>query len=222
MTFRRIAGLTCWLAATQLIATSVHAADPPGPDKPDAPPATPTPPPPPATATPWTAPPAVLEAAPAVAPRPPAAGPLVHLNSNAAELELQLHTQDGWDTACVAPCDQRVSRAGLYRVNGPGIRPSQPFNVPSNGNLRLDVTPGSGPRYWTGMGLTLGGLGTVAYGLLIYSAASSTSSCSSQDSFCEANNGLRDVGTGFAVVGGIVALIGAFLWAGNSTEVQMR
>jgi hypothetical protein len=137
-------------------------------------------------------------------------------------MELQLHTRDGWDTACAAPCNQAVNRSGLYRVNGPGMRPSQAFNLPSSGNLRLDVTPGSAPRYWTGMGLTLGGLGTVLYGLLVISAANSVNSCSSQSSFCDSDNGLKDVGTFFAVGGGIVALIGAFLWAGNSTQVQMR
>jgi hypothetical protein len=113
---------------------------------------------------------------------------------------------------------------GAYRVNGPGLRPSQAFNVPRTGSLHLDVTPGSAPRYWAGLGMTLGGLGTMGYGLLWYSLASSTSSsCSQYDTYCtDPANGLRGLGTGFLVVGGIVTLIGAVLWLQNNTLVDMR
>jgi hypothetical protein len=211
MSFRGIAWLTGWLAVTQLIATSVHAADTAVPGKPDAPPGATQLPPPAAQpeADPWLS-------------RGPT-GPVVHLDAHNFPMELQLHTVDGWEPTCVAPCDQRVNRAGTYRVNGPGLRPSQPFSVPPGGTLHLEVTPGSAPRYWTGMGLTLGGLGTVAYGLVWYGLISSVStSCSSQDSFCDTSNGVRDVGVGIMVVGGVVAVIGALLWSGNSTQVEMH
>src|SRR6185295_15500559 len=85
-------------------------------------------PPPPPVAPPVAVPPVVLES-PVLPAR--AAGPVVHLNAaDGREMELQFNTRDGWDTACVAPCNLPVNRAALYRVNGPGMRPSQPFNVP--------------------------------------------------------------------------------------------
>jgi len=222
MTLGRIAWLTGWLATAQLIATSVHAADTQAPDsKPSAPPAAAEPPPPAAqpAPSPWEVPPPYP--APAVRPRP--AGPMVHLKSPNAETELQLRTADGWDTACVAPCNQPINPVGAYRVNGPGLRPSESFTVPPSGNLRLDVTPGSAPRYWAGMAMTFGGLGTMGYGLVWYSLASSTTSCSQYDTYCsDPSSAFRGLGTGFIIVGGVVSLIGLLLWLQNGTHVEMH
>jgi hypothetical protein len=221
MTLGRIAWLTGWLATAQLIATSVHAADTKAPDRPTAPPQA-AEPPPPGAAQPVPSPGAVPPPPPALAPFP--AGPVVYLKSSNAVTELQLRTVDGWDTVCVAPCNQRLDPMGAYRVNGPGLRPSQAFNVPPSGSLHLDVSPGSAPSYWAGLGMTLGGLGTMGYGLLLYGVASSTStSCSGYDNYCtDPGNTVRGLGTGILVVGGIVTLIGALLWLQNSTQVEMR
>jgi hypothetical protein len=220
MTLGRIAWLTGWLATTQLIATSVHAADTQVPNTTSAPPGMAEPPP---AATqpvpdPWTVSPS------ASGSRTFPAGPVVHIRSPKVETELQVRTQDGWDTACVAPCNQVLIPEGAYRVNGPGLRPSQPFIVPPTGRLSLDVNPGSAPRYWAGLGMTLGGLGTMGYGLLWYGLASSASnSCSPNDSYCnDPSNGLRSLGNGFLLVGGVVTVVGLFLWLQNSTQVEMH
>jgi hypothetical protein len=219
MTLGRIAWLTACLATSQLIATSAHAADMQAPETPAAtpemaqPPPVATPPTPPA----WDVPPPP--------PRPVAAGPVVHVNSPNPATELQLNGPNGWDTACTAPCNQVLKPGGLYRVNGSGIRASQPFNVPNGGHLRLDVSPGSAPRYWAGMGIALGGLGTMGYGLIWLGLASETSNnCSVYDTYCSnsSSDAARGVGTAFLLIGGVAAVVGLIMWLQNGTQVEMR
>jgi len=98
------------------------------------------------------------------------AGPLVRIDAGDANVSLNEDTdlrpleagdeQPG--SLCRAPCNARIPGDRRYVIDGPGIIPSEPFELPSSGALRLVVDPGSMSLRHAGRELELlGGVVTV-------------------------------------------------------------
>ena len=146
---------------------------PPPPGEPS-PPGEPTPaePPPPAPAV--QAQDSETAGAPSGYARPPrVGGPVVIVRSDNPQARLQ--TQGGlkWRDVCVAPCNVPVNPAGLYRIGGGTIRPSDAFNMPRPaGKVVVQAQAGSNVKHWVGVGLIIGGVIDGALGGLYYASAS--------------------------------------------------
>lgn len=54
---------------------------------------------------------------------------------------------------CIAPCDVSLA-AGTYRIDGPNLTPSRPFELPSTGLVTIDARVGSRPAHRGGIALT--------------------------------------------------------------------
>jgi hypothetical protein len=118
--------------------------------------------------------------------------------------------RDDWLTLCTGPCDVEADPEHQYRVAGPGIRASRPFQLPRD-RANVTITPeiGTTGRQTAGGVLAIGGgslalvgLPTLLAGLLLrgVSADSTTTESEAQD--------VRETGTTVAVVGGVMLVGG--------------
>jgi hypothetical protein len=144
----------------------------------------------------------------------------VHIEG-AREAELQQDSSgDGhWQSVCAAPCDRELSADALYRIGGPGMRPSAPLRlsgVPSQ-HETITVAPASSGAFSWGIFVTFLGsivvVGGVGAGVLF----STFQSCGSDPTGGNCTSG---DGTPFFVVGamGAAAVIGGILlMTGNAS-----
>jgi hypothetical protein len=72
--------------------------------------------------------------------------------------------EDGEETVCAPPCDQRVPRDGTYRIVGAGMPPTGMFSMQNaNGRLTLDVQAGSSVQRAFGVGSAVVGVGALLF-----------------------------------------------------------
>jgi len=147
-------------------------------------------------------------------------GPIVTLRANSPRARLQTQTQLRWQDVCLTPCNVPVNPAGVYRVGGGTIRPSESFNMPRpSGPVVIDAQVGSNIKRWVGFGLILGGIGSAVYGTLTYLNAPAESA------FSNTNNVERDaahVSGIISVIIGVVLLAVGIPLSTSSTSVQIR
>lgn len=151
---------------------------------------------------------------------PPAYGPIVTLRANNPRARLQVQTALKWQDVCLAPCNVPVNPAGVYRVGGGTIRPSETFNMPRPaGPVVIDVQAGSNIKRWVGFGLILGGIGAAVGGTLTYLNAPEESA------FGSTANTERDaahvVGIVYIIIGVVLLAVGIPL-STTSTSIEIR
>ena len=80
-------------------------------------------------------------------PAPPAATrPMVVVHLEAPQpvsLEVRNGDDDDWEVLCTAPCDRAVPATEVYRIIGPGLRPSNTFHLDPGSRVTLRVDPSS-------------------------------------------------------------------------------
>jgi len=154
--------------------------------------------------------------------RPPrVGGPVVIVRSDNPQARLQ--TQGGlkWRDVCVAPCNVPVNPAGLYRIGGGTIRPSDAFNMPRPaGKVVVQAQAGSNVKHWVGVGLIIGGVIDGALGGLYYASASDLVN-SSSNTTGQGKEYFQTIGVVSIVTGVILLAIGIPL-AASSTSVEVR
>jgi hypothetical protein len=152
---------------------------------------------------------------------PRAAGPVVTVRSDNPQARLQTQGELKWRDVCVAPCNVPVNPAGLYRIGGGTIRPSEPFNLPRPaGHVVVQAQAGSNVKHWVGVGMVIGGLVDAALGGIYYASAEDLAS-SSSNSTGQSKEYFQTIGIVSVVTGVILLAIGIPL-AASSTSVEVR
>lgn len=101
---------------------------------------------------------------------PPPRGPtrVVHLHGK--DIWIEQSTGDQWAVACVAPCDVPLETFGTYRVNGPSVGATKPFQLLAVGEgerVVIEASDADDNRVGGGVALVaLGGAGALV-GLLL-------------------------------------------------------
>jgi hypothetical protein len=197
---------------------SPSAQPPPGEPPPGEPPPAERPPPAPAV----QAQDSEVAGPPSGYARPPrAGGPVVVVRSDNPQARLQ--TQGGlkWRDVCVAPCNVAVNPAGLYRIGGGTIRPSDPFNMPRPaGKVVVQAQAGSNVKHWVGVGMIIGGVVDAAAGGIYYASASDLAT-STANTTGQSKEYFQTIGIISMVTGVILLAIGIPL-AASSTSVEVR
>jgi len=97
-------------------------------------------------------------------PTAAAARTMVHIEGVDPDAYVQMLDQHGttaWTEVCKGACNQELPSDGLYRIDGPGIRASQPFRV-EGPQANLKAKTASGAAFGGGLGLVIfGGLAVV-------------------------------------------------------------
>ena len=109
---------------------------------------------------------------PGAAPPPPPAddGVWVELRASDGAARIERVDSDVVYPVCAAPCRQRLSRSGVYRIGGEGVRPSASFELTqAPGAVTLDVQTGSAARQNLATALFIaGGAGVVVGGFVLF------------------------------------------------------
>jgi hypothetical protein len=174
----------------------------------------PVPPPASPPAGPYAPPPGYPAAYGRVAP---GAGPVVTLRADKPGARLQTQGPLKWQDVCVAPCNVPVNPAGLYRVGGGTIRPSDEFNLPRKSSVLVDAQVGSTVKHWVGIGLIIGGVASAAGGILYYAAANDVANSGTVNTADTS----RAVGIVYMVIGAILVAVGIPLSL-SSTSVEVH
>ncbi len=205
-------------AAMQIVSATAHAQTPAPAQAPVAPVPPPQYPPPQFGAYP---------ANPAVAPGPgPGTGPVVSLIADDSRARLQQQLLMRWQDVCLTPCGRPVDPAGLYRVGGGVIVPSEPFRLPRpDGQVVVQANTASKVKKWVGFGLGIGGVAAAALGGIYLAISLDVKSNDQNDagfgSFFKDTT--RTFGISYLVIGGILMLVGFPMFASNSSSsVQVR
>ncbi|MGH7329102.1 MAG: hypothetical protein ACREJX_12195, partial [Polyangiaceae bacterium] len=95
----------------------------------------------------------------------------VHLAGDKVVLEEDSDDTDwheDWTKVCESPCDAAVPLHDIYRVEGPGIRPSAPFHLQGQAGDIVDVhvTAAESANFFIGVTTTVAGGGTTLVGLV--------------------------------------------------------
>jgi hypothetical protein len=213
----RRGAIIAFLAVFQLSALPLARAQAPAPPPPAAPP-------PAVLAPPASPPPAAepYEALPSPLTAPQLRGPAVRLRADRPEARLQ-KMQLRWRDVCAAPCGVAVDPRPLYRIAGRGIKPSDGFNLPRpSGDVSIDAFTGSQTRYWVGAGMTIAGAAGLVGGGLSLLARSAINNSSSDSSSQSLSNFYKVVGISDLIIGSVLVLLGAPLWLGSRTTIQVR
>jgi hypothetical protein len=111
---------------------------------------------------------------PGAAPPPPPAddGVWVELRASDGAARIERVDSDVVYPVCAAPCRQRLSRSGVYRIGGEGVRPSASFELTqAPGAVTLDVQTGSAARQNLATALFIaGGAGVVVGGFVLFAS----------------------------------------------------
>jgi hypothetical protein len=161
------------------------------------------------------------ETPPASAPPRRLRGPVVTLRSDNPNARLQTQGELKWRDVCLAPCNVPVNPAGLYRIGGGTIRPSEAFNMPRPaGQVVVQTQVGSNVKHWVGVGLIIGGVVDAAFGGIYYAAASD---------LADATANTTGQGKEYYQVVGIVGIVTGLILLGigiplatSSTSVEVR
>jgi len=150
---------------------------------------------------------------------PPMYGPIVTLRANSPRARLQVQTDLRWQDVCLTPCNVPVNPAGVYRVGGGTIRPSDSFNMPRpSGPVVIDAQVGSNVKRWVGFGLILGGIASAVGGTLTYLNAPEESAFVSTQTERDA---AHVAGIVYVIIGVVLLAVGIPL-STSSTSVQIR
>lgn len=142
----------------------------------------------------------------------------VHLSGTSNDVVLQaMHADGTWSTACNGSCDRPVPTAGTYRIDGLGLRASEPFSV-EGAKVSLTVGAASSAAFAGGVtllvvGILAGGVG--ALGLMV-------------DGLIRLGGGLNDgsdkllLPSALLTAGGSVAMVAGFflMLSNNRTTVS--
>jgi len=150
---------------------------------------------------------------------PPVYGPIVTLRANSPRARLQMQTQLKWQDVCLTPCNVPVNPAGVYRVGGGSIRPSESFPMPRpSGPVVIDAQVGSNIKRWVGFGLILGGIGAAVGGTITYLNAPAESAFATTNTERDA---AHVVGIVYVIIGVVLLAVGIPL-STSSTSVEIR
>lgn len=142
----------------------------------------------------------------------PAAGRVrVHVRTPEA-VTLERRAEDSpWERVCSSPCDVDVPVEGRYRINGDGVHRSRSFRLePSpQGEVTLDVEPGSSLAHTGGVVMLILGLPTTAVGALMLIV-----------SLLPSGGDLFAPGAGVFLGGAAITVGGAVLIKTNRTSVE--
>ena len=139
---------------------------------------------------------------------------LVTMTGDSAEL--QMAVGEGWVVACKTPCNQRLPRGAIFRIEGgDGEQDSNPFALATRGSrAHLDVHTGSFGARVGGIALTVVGGLSVVGGVLLLLVGGVTFGPGSRDA------GLI-TGGAIALIGGLVAVpVGVVLTLSRTTVEQ--
>ena len=148
----------------------------------------------------------------------------VHLDARDGVI-LQQKKGREWVDVCFAPCDRRVDGDARYRIEGPGVRPTNPFSLRAT-SLEKSETLVVRPSYvgTRNAGFVLVGVGAAGVfvaGVLAWVAVVSSENCGGSSiqstTQCEVvDRNLIVTGLVTAISGAIVGGIGAVLAITNS------
>ena len=157
----------------------------------------------------------------APAPPPRLAGPVVSVQSDNPRARLQIQRSLKWQVVFMAPCNVPVSVAGVYRIGGGTIRPSDSFNMPRPaGQVVVRTEVGSNVKHWVGIGLIIAGAVDAAFGGIYYASASDLANSSSNTGNTSKDTfqviGIVNIITGLVLLGVGIPL------AMSRTSVEVR
>lgn len=148
----------------------------------------------------------------------------VRFSADDPRATLQKGGGGGFFDACKAPCAGRVSASGVYRVGGDGIRPSDPFRLPS-GRDSVSIDAKTASKSTTVVGAIMGvGGGFLAYvGGMLYLLGSSNDTRitdDGQDRYLtpEERENMQTAGGALFVTGAVVGTVGLVMLL-KQTEV---
>ena len=148
-------------------------------------------------------------------------GPVVTVQSDNPNARLQTQGQLKWQDVCVAPCMVPVNPAGLYRIGGGTIRPSDTFNMPRPaGQVVVQTQVGSNVKHWVGIAIIIGGAVDAAAGGIYYSSASSLANSSSNTGGMSKDY-FQAVGI-VGIISGVILLAVGIPLAMSSTSVEVH
>jgi predicted permease len=146
---------------------------------------------------------------------------VVIVQSDNPHARLQTQGPLKWQDVCVAPCRVPVNPAGLYRIGGGTIRPSDTFNMPRPaGQVVVRTEVGSNVKHWVGIALIIGGVVDAAAGGIYYSSASSLANSSSNTAGMSKDY-FQAVGI-VGIISGVILLAVGIPLAMSSTSVEVR
>ena len=142
--------------------------------------------------------------------QPAAARTMVHIDGVGPDAYVQMLDQHGttsWTEVCKGACDQELPSDGLYRVDGAGIRASQPFRV-EGAQANLQAKTASSLGFAGGLSLVIFGGVALVNGLSFFLVAAIDqnviSSNTQRDFFITAGLVLGGVGIASMIVGGLL------------------
>jgi hypothetical protein len=151
--------------------------------------------------------------------QPPASGPVVTMRADTEKARLQAQTQLTWRDVCITPCNLPVDPAGVYRVGGDSINPSDTFRMPRpSGRVVVDVQYGSKIKRGVGIALIIAGLVNAALGVYAFSNADELSRNDPNGKSADYYNG---IGVGSMIHGAVVAGVGV-AYAISSTSIEVH
>jgi len=189
--------------------------NPPPPSDAPAAPLIESPPAPPSAAVPT---PELPAPAAVSAPQPPARrSPVVTLLATSQETVLQEKDEGrDWLTVCRGRCERRQDPAGVYRVGGRGLYPSQTFMLPRDAEqVEIKARMGSKVSRVAGTIIGIGGLASLALNGFVYAVVGDDADSSGK----KFDKGPLVVGM---IIGGLGAVIGLLMATTSSTSVEVR
>jgi hypothetical protein len=146
--------------------------------------------------------------------------PIVVLRADSPQARLQVQTALNWQDVCPSPCGVAVHPAGVYRIGGRAIQPSEAFQLPRpSGQIAIDARTESKTKHWVGLGMLLGGVAGALLGAVFYSAASNLGP--DVDGSYSTRNMDRIYSGGVVLTGVVVSVIGIVLMQ-SRTSVEIR
>lgn len=128
---------------------------------------------------------------------------------------------EGWFPVCVGPCSTAAPLAKRYRVGGPGIRHSKPFEVgPGPNPLQLNVTTGLIAPFVVGVvAIPVGGV-AVGMGALVAGFADLCGTDNHDPHACDSRDTAKAFGLLAVGLGAAAVVTGILLITGSKTSVD--
>ena len=127
---------------------------------------------------------------------------------------------EGWLPVCVGPCSTAAPLGERYRVGGPGIRHSKPFEVgPGQRPLQLSATTGLMAPFVIGLVVIPVGGVAVGMGVLVAGFADLCGVDNLDPHACDSRDTAKAVGVLAAGLGAAAVVTGILLITGSKTSV---
>jgi hypothetical protein len=157
-----------------------------------------------------------------------AQGAVVHIEASDPRAHVQVLNQfREWNTVCEVPCDRPLDARFEYRIAGQGLRSTEKFRVPPQGQLSLSADMKPVRNLVLGATLTgVGGLLLLTGGLELILGALERSIASTEPdpSVAQAERDKASVytvvGAVFAIVGGLVLVPGVVFLASGTKSTR--